>query len=132
MVFAFKGETVSFPFSRPAPFRSLMTRPGRTQLEGRAVNAKEYPLRLNNDGWEKDTDARRWRWYKESGRTIIVIPSFSVPTSVIPTPVAIIPSVLIADLVVPTSSVLITAMISPVIMIFAEGGCHIYTAYHQS
>jgi hypothetical protein len=72
--------------------------------------------------WEKDTDARRRRRYVNRG-----INPFPVAIWLI-----IVPAMLIAVAVMPTSSVLITAIfpVFPAITVISEGRHHVYATNH--
>jgi hypothetical protein len=81
---------------------------------------------MNKDGWKKDTDARRWRRCIDDRRGRIIN---SFPVAI----VAIMPATLIAAVVIPTPSVLVTAVVMSSLIfmvIFAEGRRHVYTADH--
>ena len=74
---------------------------------------------MNKDRWEKDTYTRRWRWLIDARRGRIIN---SLPVAVI------------AIRLIPTASVLITAIVMfshTFIVIFAEDRSHVYTADHR-
>ncbi len=81
---------------------------------------QQSPL-ANNDGWKKDADAQRWRRGIDDRRRGIAIR------------LIITPAMHIAATVMPTSSVLGTAVVMSFhafMVIFGEGRRHVYTAYH--
>jgi hypothetical protein len=83
---------------------------------------------MNNDGWEEDTDARWYGRFIDDPRRYVN--SFPVDIRPINTPAS-----LIAVAVMPTPSLLVTAVVMSSItfmVISAEGRHHVYTADHCS
>jgi hypothetical protein len=93
-------------------------------MSGRSGPLRTVPLGTKNEGWEKDTDARRWRrrCIDDPRRDIY---SFRVAIRPINTPASLIH---IVAAVISTASFLVTAVV--VFSIFAEGRRHVYTADH--
>jgi hypothetical protein len=82
---------------------------------------------MNKDGWEKDTDTRRWRrcivdrgWRIISSSPVARVAIIAIRPIITPAMVAVIP----------TSPVLVTAVVMSHTVIFAEGRHHVYTADH--
>jgi hypothetical protein len=80
---------------------------------------------MNIDGWEKDTDARRWRRCIDDPRRGIIS---SFPVAIVAIRPIITPAIHIAVVVISTPSVLVTAFV--MFVIFAEGRHHVYAADH--
>jgi hypothetical protein len=81
---------------------------------------------MNKDGWEKDTDARRWRRCIDD-RWRGIIRSFPMAIVAIITAVVVIPTPSVIA-VIPTPSMLVTAFV--MFIVFGEGRRHVYTADH--
>jgi hypothetical protein len=88
---------------------------------------------VNNDGWEKDTDARRWRRFIVDRRrginpfTVSIRPIHTPATNI----VVATASVIVTVVVIPTASVLVTALVMPsptVMVIPGEGRRNFHTA----
>jgi hypothetical protein len=88
-----------------------------------ARSAPDSPLGTKNEGWEKDTDARRWRWCIDDPRRDIH--PFRVAIRPINTPASLIH---IVAAVISTASFLVTAVV--IFSVFTEGLRHVYTADH--
>jgi hypothetical protein len=89
----------------------------------------------NKEGWEKDTDARRWRRFIDDRRRNIN--SFAIAVRPIHTPATFIvvptASVIVTIAVIATASVIVTAAVMSypaVTIIIAEGLRHVQTADH--
>jgi hypothetical protein len=81
---------------------------------------------MNKDGWEKDTDAWRWRRCIDDRRRGI-IRSFPVAILPIMTAIAVIPTPSVIA-VIPTPSMHVMAFV--MFIVFGEGRRHVYTADH--
>jgi len=102
---------------------------------------------VNKEGWEKDTDARRWSRFIVDGRRginrlpVAIRPIHTPATNIVVTTasvivtVAVIPtaSVIVTVAVIPTASVIVTVAVMScpaVTMIISEGLRHVNTSYH--
>jgi hypothetical protein len=102
-----------------------------SRLERWATHAKQYPLGINIDRREKDSDARFWRWCIEDRRRRIN----SVTVAVLIIPIA--PPVMPAAMSTPVGAVILrsSVLIPPVVIFFPSimtiisvGRRHVYTA----
>jgi hypothetical protein len=87
---------------------------------------------MNKNGWEKDTDTPRWRRCIDDPRRGINSFPIAVVAIVAIRPI-ITPAIYIAVVVIPTPSVLVTAVVMSshtFRAIFTEGRHHVYTADH--
>ena len=78
------------------------------------------PLGMNNDWWEKDTDARRGRRCPDNRRRWIV--------NSFPVPIIAIRPIHTAVVIITASVLLVTAVV--LFVIFAVGRHHVYNADH--
>jgi len=90
---------------------------------------------VNKEGWEKDTDARRWSRFIVDGRRginrlpVAIRPIHTPATNIVVTTA----SVIVTVAVIPTASVIVTVAVMScpaVTMIISEGLRHVNTSYH--
>jgi hypothetical protein len=87
---------------------------------------------MNIDGWEKDTDAPRWRRCIDDPRRGINSFPVAIVAIVAIRPITT-PAICIAVMVIPTPSMLVTAVVMSshtFMVISAESRHHVYTADH--
>lgn len=117
---------------KPGLLRHYLRLPKLTHFECWAADAKQFTLRMNKDRREKDPDAHRWRrGINDRRRGIYTFPvaiRLVHSTSSVNSTIAVHSPVV----VIPGSSVLITALVvfSPIFVIFGKGRRHVYTADH--
>jgi hypothetical protein len=90
---------------------------------------------VNKEGWEKDTDARRWsRFIVDRRRGINRLPVSIRPIHTPATNIVVTTaSAIVTVAVIPTASVIVTTAVMSypaVTIIFSEGLRHVNTSYH--